>query len=188
MHKVVIAFVIALVVGLVAGFLLGRVVTERRWAQPYAVVSPEAARKSAQAADAEPTPSAGTKVLAAVPIGRARAALGEMIAKDHDPLVSPAAAFGADDDGIELHVVVENRGSCPVSKFSGVAYGFDPSGRPAGANAGGESYVAFSHEGQLLQGKKTTVAAKMHHASRATLALAHVDRVECADGKRWARP
>lgn len=186
MMKIGIAAAVALVVGLVIGYVLGRNAAERQWSQPYAQISSEAEKAASSAKDADPTPPAGTKVLTPMPMGRARLALAELTKQD--PAVAPVASFGADDEGFELHVVVENKGKCTIKELSGVAYAFDPRGHAAKANAGGETYVAFTHKGEIAPGKKETVAAKLKNASEATLALAQIDRTTCADGTTWARP
>ncbi len=186
MVKIVVpAAVAALVLGLVLGYFLGRAATERQWSSPYAEVSPADEAKASSAKDAAPTPRAGTRVLKSMPIGRARLALASTTAKD--PVLAPVVAFGSGRDGIELHVVVENQGKCTVKSLEGVAYGFDPYGMPAKANAAGEPYVAFSFTGTLDPGKKELVAARTRHAETATLAVAHVDRTTCTDGTSWAR-
>lgn len=186
MLKIGIAAAVALVVGIVLGFFLGRSAAERQWSQPYAQVSPAEEQKSASAKDADPTPKAGTKILKPMPIGRARMALAQFTGKD--PVLAPVAAFGSGDKGLELHVVVENKGTCTLKEVSGVAYGFDAYGRPTKANAAGESYVAFTHKGEIAPGAKDTAAALVKNAELATLALAHVDHTTCTDGSTWSRP
>lgn len=173
---------IALVIGLIVGFLAGRFALERQWSKPYTQVSPETEQKSA---GDNPSPKAGTKVLKSMPIGKSREALKSLT--EGDLVVSPVAAMGAGDDGVELHVVVENHAKCTLGSFEGVAYGFDAKGKPAPVLAGGENFVAFSSKTPLEPGKKATVAAPMKNAELATLALAQVDRTTCTDGTSWAR-
>jgi hypothetical protein len=185
MIKIVAFSVVALILGLVLGFFVGKTVTESKWSQPYAQISPAEEKKAASAKDAHPTPKAGTKILRPMPIGKARAALAAMTAKD--PALATVVAFGAGEKGVELHVVIENHGSCTVKEASGVAYGFDPYGKPAKANAGGEPYLAFTLTSPIAPGKKGVVTAPMKHAELATLAVAHVDRTACTDGTTWAR-
>lgn len=186
MFKIVVPAVVALILGLVIGFFVGKATTESKWSQPYAQISPAEEQKATSAKDADPTPKAGTKILKPMPIGKARQVLAELTSKDR--AVASVAAFGAGEDGVELHVVVENKGTCTLKEISGVAYGFDPDGRPTSANAGGETYVAFNHAAEVAPGAKTTVAAKLRNAPLATLAVAHVDRTTCTDGSTWARP
>jgi len=173
----------ALVVGLIVGFFLGRVLLEHQWSQPMSAIDPKAASKAAN--DADPTPVAGTKVLGTLPIQRARMVLKDFTAKDI--AVVPVAAFGADDTGFELHVVVENKGTCRITEVSGVAYGYDAWGHSAAANRGGEHYVAFSQKLEIAPGAKARLGQKMKYSQLATLALAHVDAYACADGTRWKR-
>ncbi len=181
--KIIVAAVVALVVGLVIGFFAGRVLLEHKWSQPYAVLTPSEATKAAEGAD--PSPPAGTKVLKPMPIGRARVALAELTASD--PMRSPGASVGAGEDGVELHVVVENKSACKITGASGVAYGFDPRGRPAATNKHGEPFVAFKLEAPLEPGKKAIVSEKLRFAESATLAVAHIDATTCADGTAWKR-
>jgi hypothetical protein len=182
MLKPILFAVVALVLGVILGFLLGRMTLERQWSQPYTQVSPAAEQKSA---GGNPSPKAGTKVLRPMPIGKSRAALQAMTEKD--PVFSTVAAVGANEEGVELHVVVENRGKCTVTALSGVAYGFDAFGKPAPLNKGGETYVAFESKAPLEPGKKTTVAEALKEVEDATLAIAQIDKTTCSDGTSWAR-
>jgi hypothetical protein len=182
MLKPAVIAAIALVVGLVLGFLLGRAMLERQWSQPYTEALPPGTKGELN----NPSPVVGTKVLKPMPIGRSRAALKELTAGD--PVVSNVAAVGANDDSMELHVVVENRGKCTVTSLAGVAYGFDAYGRPSALNAGGETYVAFQFSTPLPPGKRDTVAQPLKGGiDDATLAVAHVDRTTCSDGTTWKR-
>jgi hypothetical protein len=182
MLKTILIAAITLVLGLIVGFLVGRFLLERQWSQPYTQVSPADVKKSE---GANPSPKAGTKVLKPMPIGKSRVALRAMT--DKDPVVSNVAAVGAGDDGMELHVVVENRGKCTVTSLAGVAYGFDAYGKPSPLNKGGETYVAFESKGPLEPGKKATVGGPLKDVDLATLAIAQVDRTTCSDGTSWAR-
>lgn len=180
-----VAIVVALAVGIAIGFFVGRSMLERKWADPLTTITPDA-EKRASAGEADPTPKAGTKILKAMPVGRARAALKTFTEKD--PLVAAVSDFGSGDNGIELHVVVENRGKCAVTEMSGVAYGFDAFGMPAKANKNGETYVAFASDAGVEPGKKVLVAQLLKNAGDATIAIAQVDHAKCADGTTWARP
>lgn len=183
--KIAIAAVLAFLIGTALGWFLGRRATEAAWSQPYAQVSPDVEQRSS-GNDADPAPKAGTKILTKMPIGRARQALAELTA--NDPAVSRVTSFGASDDGVELHVVVENRGKCTIKKVAGVAYGFDARGRPAKANKGGENYVAFSGETTIEPGKHDVIAQASKNGQLATLAIAQIDKTTCEDGTTWARP
>ncbi len=57
------------------------------------------------------------------------------------------------------------------------------------AEQGGEHYVAFSEKDvtDLAPSRTHTLAMKLHNSQTASLALAHVDQVTCADGARWVR-
>jgi uncharacterized protein YneF (UPF0154 family) len=182
MRKTIVLAVIALVLGLVIGFMLGRFTLERQWSQPYTQVKP---RTEQRTAGHNPSPKAGTKVLKSMPIGKSRAALASMTAKD--PVVSNTAAVGSNDDGVELHVVVENRGTCTVTALSGVAYGFDADGKPSPMLKGGENFVAFDLKKPLAPGKKTILSEDLKDIDDATLALAQIDRTTCSDGTTWTR-
>jgi hypothetical protein len=182
MMKTILIAAIALVLGLIIGFLTGRFTLERSWSQPYSEVSGATEQKNA---GLNPSPKAGTKVLKAMPIARSRAALEPLTAKD--PVFSKVAAVGAGDDGVELHVVVENRGTCTVTSLSGVAYGFDPHGKPSPLLKSGEHFVAFESTTPLEPGKKLTVSEALKDVSDATLALAQIDKTTCADGTSWTR-
>lgn len=186
MLKIIIAAGVALILGIIIGFIVGRATLERKWSQPYAAITPAEEQKSASQ-DADPTPKAGTKVMKAMPLARARMAMKAFTA--NDPVQSPTASFGQGDEGIELHVTVENRGKCKLSNVSGVAYGFDANGLPAAANKHGETYVALNSklEKPLDPGQKTMVSMKMRYAENATIALAHIDATECTDGPAWKR-
>ena len=182
MLKTILFAAITLVLGLILGFVLGRVTLERQWSQPYTQVTPSTQSRSQ---GGNPSPKAGTKVLKPMPIGKSRAALVPMTEKD--PVFSHVSAVGANEDGVELHVVVENRGRCTVTSLSGVAYGFDAFGKPAPLLKGGENFVAFESKAPLEPGKKQTVAEVLKDIDDATLAVAHVDRTTCADGTSWTR-
>lgn len=182
MKKTVLFALITLIVGLVVGFFVGRMLLEKQWSQPYTQVSPATERTNV---GANPSPKAGSKVLKAMPIGRSRAALQPVVEKD--AVRSHVAAVGAGDEGVELHVVVENHGACKVTSLAGIAYGFDAFGKPAAVLKGGENYVAFESKDAIDPGAKKMVALPLKDAEDATLAIAQIDRTTCADGTSWAR-
>jgi hypothetical protein len=183
MVKTILFAAIALVLGLILGFVLGRFTLERQWSQPYTLVPPGS--QSNKSEGGNPTPKVGTKILKPMPIARSRLALKSFT--DKDPVVSNVAAVGAGDDGLELHVVVENRGACTVTSLGGVAYGFDAFGKPSALNKGGETFVAFESKAAVEPGKHATVALPLKDIDDATLAVAHVDHTTCSDGTSWAR-
>ena len=182
--KLVIVAVVALLVGLAVGFFAGRGMLERKWSQPYARVSPVEESRYAHN-DSDPAPKSGAKIVKPMPIGKARAALAAMTAKD--AVVATVSSVGADENAVELHVTVENRGTCKLTGASGIAYGFGPRGLPAPTNKHGENLVSFKLESPLEPGKHTTVAQKLRYAEAATLAIAQIDATECADGTSWKR-
>ena len=182
MLKTLLIAAIALVLGLILGFVIGRMLLERQWSQPYTQVAPGTEQK---AAGHNPSPKAGTKVLKPMPIGKSRAALKAMTTKDL--VVSNVSAVGANEEGVELHVVVENNGKCTVTAATGVAYGFDAWGKPAPLLKGGENFVAFELKTPLEPGKKTIVAEVLKDIDDATLAVAQIDKTTCSDGTSWAR-
>jgi hypothetical protein len=182
MLKTILFAAIALVIGLILGFVIGRFTLERQWSQPYTQVAPGTEQK---AAGHNTSPKAGTKVLKPMPIARSRAALKAMTEKD--PVVSTIGAVGAGEEGVELHVVVENHGKCTVTALSGVAYGFDAWGKPSPLLKGGENFVAFEMKTPLEPGKKSTVAKPLKDVDDATLAVAQIDKTTCSDGTSWAR-
>ena len=183
MVKTILFAAIALVLGLIVGFVLGRFTLERQWSQPYTQVPPGSQNNKSERGN--PTPKVGTKILKPMPIARSRLALKGMTGKD--PVVSNVGSVGSSDDGVELHVVVENHGACTVTSLGGVAYGFDPSGMPAALNKGGETFVAFESKGPVEPGKRTIVALPLKDVDEATLAIAQIDRTTCSDGTSWAR-
>jgi hypothetical protein len=182
MTKIILFTSIALVVGAIAGFFLGRFTLERQWSQPYTTVT--SAEEQMNAGD-NPSPKAGASVLKPMPIGKSRAALATLV--EHDAVRSPVAAIGAGDEGVELHVVVENRGACTLTSLSGVAYGFDAYGKPSPLRKSGRNYVAFESKEPIPPGKKHTVAAGLTNVADATLAIAQIDKTTCSDGTSWAR-
>lgn len=178
----------ALALGVGIGFFAARGQLAAEWSRGRRTID-KSQFERASAADANPTPAVGDKVFVAMPIGRMRQDIATLTA--HDPLVVTVAAVGAGEDGYELHLVIENRGTCEAVAYAGVAYGFDPQGSAAPLNRGGEQYVAFRRE----KGKRKPLAAKaketyaqpLRHCELATLAVAHIDEVTCADGTTWRR-
>jgi len=177
-----------LLVGLLVGIFLGRFLLEREWSQPAVLlrVSAADARRST-GKDADPCPKEGALVLGPAPVARARMVLAEITKSD--PLVITVGDVGNSDEGNELHLDLRNRGKCAVKSFSGTAYGYDAYGKPSAMNKGGEYYVAFGEDNVADLGPNQTHSLNMllHHVSVASLAVAHVDQVTCADGTKWAR-
>ena len=125
----------ALLLGVVAGFFLGGWTMTREWDHSYQPVAQAKHDKSAQV-DADPTPEAKTKVFGRLPLARMRMAVKGLT--DRDSLVVTLGWVGSGERGSELHLQVENRGRCVVTEYSGVAYGFNASGKVARLNKGGE--------------------------------------------------
>lgn len=183
--KIALAAAGALLIGLLLGFFIGRAMLESKWSQPYAVVTPAEATKYASE-DADPTAPAGTKVLGRLPLGKARLAIAEYTKNDL-AAVAYGTSFGQGNEGVELHVTVENKGKCTINGGSGVAYAYDAHGRSGPANKHKEHYVAFKIEKPIEPGKKDVVTSKMRYADDVTIALAHVDTTTCTDGTSWKR-
>jgi hypothetical protein len=188
MLKFVAVGLACLLIGLLAGIFIGRKLLEREWSQPRVLErlsQADASRSSGKGGD--PAPKAGSLVIGAAPLALARQVLAQLTGKD--PVVLKVGAVGNVDEGVELHLVLKNRGACKVTAFSGVAYGYDALGHASKMNLGGEHYVAFSEDKveDLDVGKEHLHSVLLHNVDFASLALAHVDRVSCADGTNWAR-
>ncbi|HET7541012.1 MAG TPA: hypothetical protein VFK05_14110 [Polyangiaceae bacterium] len=187
MRKLVVVGVSCLVVGLLVGWYSGRYALERYWTQPLVLkrlAATDVERSSGAGAD--PVPGIGTRVLRPAPLALARAALAEMTRQD--PLILSVGNVKTGEPS-QLKLDLTNRGKCAITSFSGVAYGYDAYGRPSPLNKGGEHYVAFSEKDvtNLEPSRTHQLAMKLHHSRTASLALAHVDQVTCADGARWVR-
>jgi hypothetical protein len=188
MRKVVVVGCICLVAGVLIGWYVGRFMQERYWSQPFVLKRLAAAdveRSSGPGAD--PAPAAGTVVLRPTPLERARRVIAEITRLD--PLVVTLGDVGTGTAYSQLNLELKNRGKCAVSAFSGVAYGFDAYGRPSQLNRGGEHYVAFAEKNvnDFAPAAMHSLSMRLHHNETASLVVAHVDRVTCADGTRWAR-
>lgn len=186
MRKTIFIAAATLVLGLIAGFFLGRFTLERSWSQPYILLS---AADLSNGPEANPTPKPGTRVLKPMPLARSRQAMAELTRTD--PLIMTVGAVGNGDNGAELHLVLEHRDgklSCPIASYSGIAYGFDAWGKPARLNQKGEHFVAFAADKLALQvGEKQVHSSALKHVENASLAVAQVDEVVCANGERWQR-
>jgi hypothetical protein len=188
MVKFIAIGIIGLIVGLLIGIFVGRAMMEREWSTPNVLKrlsATDAGRSSGKGAD--PAPKEGTLVVGAAPFARARAVLADVTSKD--PVVLKVGTVGNTDEGQELHIVLKNRGKCQVTAVSGVAYGYDAYGHAVKMNQGGEHYVAFSEDKveDLDVGKDHMLAMMLHNVDTASLALAQVDQVTCANGEKWAR-
>lgn len=172
---------IALVLGLALGYMLGRWSLEREWSQPEQLLRASSRGRSG----ADPVPPEGTRGIGPMPLARSRRALAALVARD--PVVVTVASVGRDDEAMELHLTAHNRSACPVVELAGVAYGFDAWGAPARMNVGGEHFVAFEAHETIEPGGRLQLAFPLRHPDTASLVLAQVDRVGCADGTRWAR-
>lgn len=185
MVKTVVIAAAALVIGLLLGFFAGRFTLERQWSSPFVTVSAGDVKRSSQEG-ADPTPREGSSVMRPMPLGRARLVAKNATAKA--PLVMTVGAIGRGDEGAALHLVLENSGQCKIKAFEGTAYAFDAWGKPARANKGGESCVAFSAKDQAVQpGETTQYEQRLKYPETASLAVAIVDEVSCADGTTWKR-
>lgn len=182
---VVVGFLFAFVFA--SGYYLGRAKVEREWRLPPMVLS--AADVSRLSGDgANPVPPAGTKILAAMPLERTRRAVHEFAASDPVKVAVGSLARG-DDGATEMTLVVQNDSACEVSEVAGTAYGFDAAGRSAKVNAHGEHFVGFaSAVDKLAPNRHANMTMPIRHLDSASIALALVDRFQCTDGTRWARP
>ena len=163
MIKFVVPAVVALFLGVVIGWFLGRARLEKQWQSPFV-----------------------GHVMKPMPFGRSRKVIRDTCA--HDPVVYTVAAVGSDEASTELHVVVENHGSCKVTELTGTAYGFDASGKPSPLGLDGLHRTAFEARGQAIApGESANVAKKLNGVEMAALAVAQIDSMKCADGTSWAR-
>jgi hypothetical protein len=188
MRKVVVVGCICLVSGLLIGWYAGRFMQERYWTQPLVLKRLAAADiEHSSVPGADPVPALGTVVLRPTPLERARRVIAEITRLD--PLVVTLGDVGTGKVGSQLNLELKNRGKCNVSAFSGVAYGYDAYGRPSQMNKGGEYYVAFAEKNvnNLAPSAMHSLSMKLHHNETASLVVAHVDQVTCADGTRWVR-
>lgn len=184
------AVALALLLGLTIGFFVGRVTMERKWADPFMVVSAKDHDRAA-AQDADPTPAVGTRIFRALPLARARMEANKLTA--NDPLKVTLTSFGNGEDGGELHLMMQSEDTCIIKEFSGVAYAFDAHGMPAKANKSGETYLAFT--ATLNGGEQKPIAPKgkyihsqkLKYTETASLGVAHVDSYTCDNGKIWRR-
>lgn len=183
MRRLVIAVVVAVLLGLVVGYFVGRWQLEKQWSAPVVMLN---ASDSVTAPGDDPKPPAGSRVLMAMPIQKAREALAALVGKD--PAVVTVGSIGRGDDSTELHLLLKNQGTCTLSSFSGVAYGFDSQGGPSRLNAQGQHYVAFAaREKEVKPGATLQATFPLRHVDNASIALAQVDAVTCTDGTGWRR-
>ncbi len=121
-----------------------------------------------------------------MPFGRSKKAIKEICAKD--PATAYVTSVGSDDANFELHVAVENHGTCKITELTGTAYGFDARGKPSPLGKDGLQHTTFEAKDQsIAPGEKANVSKKLEGAELATLAIAHIDSTKCADGTSWAR-
>ena len=189
MRNLILVAIACLVVGGAIGFFVGRSLLEREWSQPAVLqrLSAADAQRSKSGKDAALIPKEGSLVLGKAPLSRARMVVADIT--KNDPVVMKVGDVGNGDDGLVLNLDLKNRGKCAVTSLSGTAYGYDAYGKPARMNAGGEHYVAFNEEKieDLGPDQEHSLSVNLHYAETASLAVAHVDQVTCADGTKWAR-
>ena len=180
----------ALLVGAVVGFLVGTHIGSERVKDEYrnplvevkAVPRTGAVVVASGSASADPSPPAGSKVLAPFPLAGARKALS--LITGNDKVVVTVGSVGRSEEGMELHLALANRGDCTVKTVRGVAYGFDPDGESAIMNADGKHYVAFSsNELSVAPGETSITNFKVHHPRFANIVLGQIDQAVCDDGK-----
>jgi hypothetical protein len=189
MRNLILVGIACLVVGGAIGFFVGRALLEREWSQPAVLQRLSAAdtQRSKSGKNADLIPKEGSLVLGKAPVSRARMVLADLTAKD--PVVMEVGDVGNGDEGLVLNLDLKNRGKCAVTAVSGTAYGYDAYGKPAQMNLGGEYYVAFNEQKieDLGPDQVHSLSVNLAHAQTASLAVAHVDQVTCADGTKWAR-
>jgi hypothetical protein len=181
----ILAVLVTAVLVFAAGWFAGRWALERDWSNPVHTVTPSEAQKAA-VEGADPSPAAGTTLVGPLPLRRMREVVKGFTEKD--PVIAKVAAFARDDDDKDLHLVVHNRGDCKATRFAGVAYGYDAWGRSTRVNKGGEGYLAFDVKDTTVEpGASGQLTFKVHDPGVASLAVAHLDLVECEGGKTWKR-
>lgn len=187
MSKVTIALLVAVALLMfVAGWFAGRRALEREWSNPVSVVTAEDVKRASAVKDADPPPAAGTRILKALPLRKMRELAKSFTEKD--PVVMAVGSWGR-GDGYELHLSLKNRGDCKTKRIAGVAYGYDAWGRPVSVSKSGDHYFAFdvSKEAEIEPNDTNQISAKATEITTASLAVAHVDLVECEGGKVWKR-
>ena len=181
----IIAVFVAAILAFVVGWFAGRWALDREWQSPVVTISPDDVKRS-QIEGADPTPAAGTRVLRALPLRKAREFIKGYTEKD--PVIAKVGSWARDDDDKDLHLVVHNRGTCKANRFSGVAYGYDAWGRPAAVNKAGENYIAFDIKDAAVDpGASGQLSMKIKDPGLASLAVAHLDEVGCENGPSWKR-
>lgn len=183
--------VVALLVGIALGFVLGRITLERKWSDPFMVVTAKDHERSSTK-ESDPTPPVGARIFRELPLARMRMEAQKLTV--NDPLKVTLASFGNGEDGGELHLMMQSDDTCTIKEFSGVAYAFDAFGRPAKANKSGEPYLAFTatltgaDQKAIAPKGKYIHSQKLKHTDTASLGVAHVDSYTCDNGKIWKRP
>jgi hypothetical protein len=188
MRNLILVGVAGIVLGLVLGILIGRAMLEHEWSQPAVLKRMSAANPASKSGkDAALIPKEGSLLVGPAPFARARQVLADITKSD--PVVMSVGDVGNGEEGLVLNLDLKNRGKCAVTSLAGTAYGYDAYGKPAQMNAGGEYYVAFTEEkiADLGPDQVHSLSVSLHHAEYASLAVAHVDQVTCADGTKWAR-
>jgi hypothetical protein len=188
MRKIVLVGVACLIVGVLIGWFSGRFMLERYWTQPLVLKRLAAADvERSTGVGADPVPPLSSVVLRPAPLALSRIALADVTR--NDPLVMTLGDVGTGDETSQLNLDLVNRGKCTIRAYSGVAYGYDAYGVPSRMNKGGEHFVAFSEklERGVEPSQRHSFSMPLKHHDTASLVLAQVDRVECADGSRWAR-
>lgn len=185
-NTTILALVVVALVMFAAGWFAGRTTLERSWSDPVSVITAEDVKR-ASVEGADPTPAAGTRVLRVVPLRKMREHAKAFTEKD--PVVMKVGTFGRDEEKRELHLYLHNRGDCKTKRVAGVVYGYDAWGRAVRVNKGGESYLAFDigKDAEIEPGESSSVAMAVKDPSNASLTVAHVDLVECENGKTWKR-
>jgi hypothetical protein len=180
-----IAVFVAAILAFVVGWFAGRWALDREWSNAVVTIS-EGDVKRSQVEGADPTPAAGTRVMRALPLRKAREFIKGYTEKD--PVIAKVGSFARDDDDKDLHLVVHNRGTCKANHFSGVAYGYDAWGHPSPVSKNGDYYIAFDIKDSTIDpGASGQLSMKVKDPGIASLAVAHLDAVGCENGPGWKR-
>src|SRR5262245_49760377 len=122
MRKIILGLGLSVLVAVVfaAGYWVGRSTLERQWRLPPTTLTDNDVSEMKQG-DADPVPPAGTKIVGAMPLQRAREAMREFTAKD--PVKAIIGSIGRGDEGAEGTVVLKSDVDCEIQSIEGVVYG-----------------------------------------------------------------
>ncbi|APR82505.1 Hypothetical protein A7982_07854 [Minicystis rosea] len=181
----IILLCVAVVLAFMIGWFAGRWALERSWKNPVVTVTADDVKR-ASVEGADPSPAAGTAIFRPLPLRKMREIMKSFTAQD--PVVMKVGSWSRDDDDKDLHLVLENRGDCKTTRVAGVAYGYHARGNAEVVSKSGDYYIAFDSKEVKLDPKASDqMTMKVKDPGHASLAMAHVDLVECEGGKIWKR-